>query len=83
MENKSKAPQAAYFKGKEFKKNVDIAQWYVKDFTVEGPARQVFEEYSGIPSDKVVQHVSEVVGNLIRSLLYQMLCFSCMLRMLM
>jgi len=52
-----------YYKGQEFKKNNDNAKhadWYVKDFVVEGDARQVFEKYSGIAPDKVVEHVGNV-----------------------
>lgn len=36
--------------------------WYVKDLTtIPDPAREVFEGYSGIPSEKVHHHVYEVV----------------------
>ena len=54
-----------YYKGEEFRKNNDSAKhadWYIKDFVVEGEAREVFEKYSGLSPDKVVEHVGEVVG---------------------
>lgn len=57
---------AAYYKGDEFKKNVDPGQWYTEDILVTGPARDLFEKYSHIPADQVVQHASDLV----RLLLY-------------
>lgn len=57
---------ATYYKGDEFKKNVNPGQWYAKDVLVTGPARDLFEKYSHIPADQVVQHVSDLV----RLLLY-------------
>jgi len=53
---------ATYFKGEEFKTKVDTQQWYVKDFTVDGPARDLFERYCGLAPDQVVKHVGDVVS---------------------
>ncbi|KAL8695807.1 MAG: hypothetical protein Q9201_007953 [Fulgogasparrea decipioides] len=51
---------ATYFKGPELRKHVDAQQWYIHDFQVEGPARDLFENYSAIAPEKVIEHVSEV-----------------------
>lgn len=53
---------ATYFKGNDFKKKVDVSQWYNPNVVVEGDAREIFEKYCDIPSDQVVKHVSEVVS---------------------
>ena len=38
-------------------------QWYISELKeLEQPAREVFEKYSGIPSEKVVPHILEVVS---------------------
>lgn len=53
---------ATYFKGEEFKKKVDTQQWYVKEFTVDGSARDLFEKYCGLAPDRVVEHVGNLVS---------------------
>lgn len=39
----------------------DTSKWWYELEEIPGPTREVFEEYSKIPSEKVLQHVEELV----------------------
>ena len=41
----------------------DVYQWYTKEIdSIPPPMREVLEKYSGIPPERVIPHISELVS---------------------